>query len=73
MLCWSSLFKAPWEFPLWLSRLRNQHSVHEDVGLIPGLAQWIQDLALLQGEAQVAGVAWISCCRGCGVDRQLQL
>ena len=26
------------EFPLWLSRLRTQHSVCEEVGLIPGLA-----------------------------------
>ena len=25
------------EFPLWLSRLRTQYSIHEDVGLIPGL------------------------------------
>ena len=36
------------EFPLWLSRLRAQHSVYEDVGLIPGLAQWVKDLALPQ-------------------------
>ena len=27
------------EFPLWLSGLRTQHSLHEDVGLVPGLAQ----------------------------------
>ena len=26
------------EFPLWLSRLRTRHSVHEDGGLIPGLS-----------------------------------
>ena len=30
-----------------LSRLRTQHSVPEDVGVIPGLAQWVKDLALL--------------------------
>ena len=34
--------------PVWLSRLRIQHSVCEDLGLIPGLTQWIKDLALLQ-------------------------
>ena len=27
------------EFPLWLTGLRTRHTVHEDVGSIPGLAQ----------------------------------
>ena len=43
------LLKVLWEFLLWLSGLRIQHS--EDTGLIPGLIQWVKDLALLQAAA----------------------
>ena len=36
------------EFPLWLSRLRTQHSVCQDASSTPGLSQWVKDLALPQ-------------------------
>ena len=36
------------EFLLWLSRLRTRHSAHVNAGLIPGLTQWVKDLALPQ-------------------------
>ena len=39
--------------------LKNPTSFHEDVGLSPGLAQWVKDLALLQAVAEVSDVAWI--------------
>ena len=51
------------EFPLWLSRLGAQHSVREDAGWIPGLAQYIKDLALMQA---VCGIG-----HRCGSDLAL--
>ena len=41
------------------SGLRTQRSLCEDAVLIPGLAQWVKDLAL--------PAAQIQCSRGCGV------
>ena len=61
------------EFSVWLSGLRTQHCVCEDVGLIPGFVQWVKDLMLPQAAGQVADVARIWRCCGCGVGRQLQL
>ena len=54
------------EFPLWLSGLRTQHSLHENAGLIPGLTQWVKNPALPQAVAWVTDVAWIWWCCGCG-------
>ena len=42
----------------------------EDACLIPGLAQWVKDLALLQTTVTPAAQTW---CRGCGVGLQLHL
>ena len=38
-------------FPSWVSGLKTQHSLHEDMDSIPALAQWIKGLALLQAVA----------------------
>ena len=46
-LLWCSGLRIPLqEFLLWLRRLRTQHSVCGDVGLIPNLAHWVKDPAL---------------------------
>ena len=55
------------EFPLWLSGLKTQHSVHGDAGSIPSVAQWIKYPALLQATVYVADAAWIWCGCGCGL------
>ena len=48
---------------MWLSRLRTQQSVCEDVGSIPGLTQGVKDLTAVN-------TAWIHCCHGSGIGRQ---
>ena len=40
------------EFPLWLRGLIIWHSVHKDVGSIPGLIQWVKDPVLLEAAAR---------------------
>ena len=46
---------------------------HEVSDSMPGLAQWIKDLALLWAVAWVAEAAQILWCCGCGVGQWLQL
>ena len=52
-------------------QVKNPPGFHEDVGLIPGLNQWVKDLALPQVVVCVVDVARILRCCGCGVGQQL--
>ena len=45
--------------PTVAQRVKDPASIHEDTGLIPGLAQWVTSPALSQAAAQVTDAAQI--------------
>ena len=45
---------------------------HEVVALIPGLAQWVEDLVFPRAAVGAADAAWILRCCGSGVGQWLQ-
>ena len=43
---YSAIKKSEKGVPVVAKQLKNQTSIYEDMGSIPGLAQWVKDLVL---------------------------
>lgn len=71
---WPSL-PLNWENWIMKSTQRKAELAHwlrtwclcEDAGSIPGLTQWVENLALLQAALWAADTVCVRCCCGCGV------
>ena len=59
--------------PAVAQQFKNLTSIHEDVGSVPGLYQWVNNPALLQAAEWVPDATQILHCCGHGIGRQLQL
>ena len=67
---YSRTFKSTYTgVPVVAQWLTNLSGNHEAAGSIPGLAQWVEDPAVVY----VPDVAWIWHCCSCGCGWQLQL
>ena len=53
--------------PIMDQRITNLTSIHEDVGVTPGLTQWVKDSVLPWAVVQVTDAARIWHCYGCAV------
>ena len=53
------------------SVITNLTSIHEDVGSIPGLPQWVQGLAFPGAVVSITAQLPHCCGSGCGVGQQL--